>query len=271
MYQDGALTRRWIQFFQDLLGPRSYQDTHALRVSAEFDPANLPLSTKYYETDRDVHYQVVLDGTGKRIWKFDRGMMRGTISPDQKPADLDNAGDVGFLFFSTDFAHVYRWNGTGWRYAVEEGDPGSGFVQLRMFNPNDNGVWQVCDGSTVTRSGNAGLTASVTVPDLINRFIKGVNAYTGAIVPAVAPSVTGTAASVSAGTPAGTVGAISASGTAATTVQSGTGASVAAANHTHPAPTFTGSALANHTHTLTITADDAAEPENVGLLPHMRL
>ena len=52
---------------------------------------------------------------------------------------------------------------------------------------------------------------------------------------------------VSAGTPSGTVGSIIASLTA--TLRNGTAiGNVAAATHTHPAPTFTGNALATHQH-----------------------
>jgi hypothetical protein len=52
---------------------------------------------------------------------------------------------------------------------------------------------------------------------------------------------------ITAGTPAGTVAAISASQTSA--VKIGTSASSAAASgHTHPAPTFTGTALGTHQH-----------------------
>lgn len=44
------------------------------------------------------------------------GPMRGTLSPNQKPAGM-GANDAGFLFYSTDFDRVYRFTGAGWQDA----------------------------------------------------------------------------------------------------------------------------------------------------------
>ena len=64
----------------------------------------------------------------------------------------------------------------------------------------------------------------------------------------------GSLSSDSAGTPAGTISAIAATATAPLTTLPGAGQNTADNTHTHPAPTFTGSALAGHTHTFTGSA-----------------
>lgn len=66
-------------------------------------------------------------------------------------------------------------------------------------------------------------------------------------VPTNASTTTG---STSAGTPAGTISAISASATAALTTAASSGQSTANNSHTHPAPTFTGSAMSTHSHSV---------------------
>ena len=266
-----AMVLRWIAG----RGTQTYAEaTHAERVDPDpknpFDPADYRPGAWLYETDRSVLYQtrIVAD---EAVWVYVAGTMRGTLSPDQKPADLTAAGDTGFLFHSTDFAHTYRWNGTAWRYAVEEGDPGSGWIGWWTVAPNNNGVWQLCDGATVTRSLNAGGTASVTVPNLIGSYPKGASAYTGSSVPAIAPGLSGQTASDGAHTHTLPTMLTDGAGSSVT-VQGGTGATAVPPAHQHfiSTPYSTGSAGA-HTHgpgTLTVSA--TGEPAHIGLLPYYR-
>lgn len=75
--------------------------------------ANRPVATSladgvgYYATDQDTLY-VVETGT----WVWLTGIMVGTLAPDQRPTLA--AGDVGFLFRTSDTAELYRWSGTAW-------------------------------------------------------------------------------------------------------------------------------------------------------------
>lgn len=71
------------------------------------------------------------------------------------------------------------------------------------------------------------------------------------------PTISGTTSAVSAGTPAGTVSPITATALAADLVLTGATFKVADNAHTHPAPTFTGSALATHSHTQGTLANSA--------------
>ncbi len=110
----------------------------------------------YFETDRDSHF-IAIGGT----WYFVSGRMSGTISPDQKPGDLGSA-DENFRFWSTDFAREYRWTGAAW-----EDSPGAPErFMVAVFDSTPGTGWQLCDGSTVTRSNaTGGTTGSYTVPD----------------------------------------------------------------------------------------------------------
>jgi hypothetical protein len=61
----------------------------------------------YDATDQNTLY-IVVNGA----WVWAAGLMTGTLSPDQRPALV--AGDVGFLFRTSDTHEVYRWSGTVW-------------------------------------------------------------------------------------------------------------------------------------------------------------
>lgn len=186
--------------------------THAARPSA----ANNPIGTFYVETDRLSLY-VNETVANAPAWVFVTGMMTGTISPDQKPADL-TPNDVGFLFDSTDFARVYRWSGTVWLDAP--GQPNRGFIEGFVQTPDPIVGWHLCDGTAaVVISKSNGTTTTITVPDYTTEsYVKFTKA--AATVGPTAPS--GTTTDVSAGTPSGTVSQ----------------------------PTFTGSALGTHQHEL---------------------
>lgn len=187
------------------------EGTHANRPSL----TTVPVGTIYYETDRGHFYRVTLTGTTK-AWTVipDAGMMRGTLSPDQKPGAL-GTDDTGFRFWSTDFLHMYRWSGAAWGIVYNDLLQIAGFATASI--PTG---WAPCDGTAaVTRSTSIGGTTTFTVPDMnaTNRFARG----------NTAPGGTGGAASYD--PPSTASGAPSAT----TTVQSGAGATVPTSTHTH--------------------------------------
>lgn len=267
--------------------------THAERLLR--DPLSIEQGSQFYESDRDALYQVQ-----GGVWQWVAGCMRGTLSPDQKPSDL-GTDDANFLFYSTDFQHIYRWDGSAWAYATECGEIGSAYVVMRIGAPA-TGVWQLCDGSTVTRSTSTGGTSSITVPNLVNNYPKGSNAYTGAVVAATAPTISGNTGAgtahthgtsslgtdgQSAGTPSGSVSSSAGAPSLTTAVQSGVGATVAASNHSHSiSSSFSGSPLGTHAHNITgsldsesshthpagtLAASATGEPSHVNLLFYIRL
>jgi hypothetical protein len=75
------------------------------------DPGPWPDGALYVEQDRG---SVLYQNQGG-IWVYIAGQMFGTLSPDQRPADLGPAADVGFAFrTSTDPARAFAWNGGQW-------------------------------------------------------------------------------------------------------------------------------------------------------------
>lgn len=195
-------------------------DTHANKILTYGWTPDLPLGTLFWETDRTALYYVVSAG-GATHWQFVVGRpVEDTISPDNKPADL-NPYDVGFLFYATDFARTFRWNGTAWEDAP--GAPAR--FQLAFFTatPSPSAGWGLCDGGSVTRSTTTGGTTSLTTPDLItdNLFVRGAGSAGG---------TGGTATHLHAVDPPNTT---SGGPSATVEVQSGTGTTVATDTHTH--------------------------------------
>jgi len=164
------------------------QGTHVNRP----DPTSAADGGTYFETDRTVIY-VAVSG----VWTYSAGTMAGLLAA--KPGDLA-AADTGFLFAATDYAHTYRWNGTGWEFAP--GDSGSGFFEDFAIAPGPE--WQICDGTATTYAKSDGTTAAFTTPILTGAYRKG-GPYTGAMTPAGTITLGGTTGETSAGTPAGTV------------------------------------------------------------------
>ena len=85
------------------------QGAHADRP----DPANAPNGALYVESDRGVIY---CNEGG--VWQYVAGVMYGTLSPDQRPADLA-VNDAGFEFRSIDAASAntgrdFVWSQTAW-------------------------------------------------------------------------------------------------------------------------------------------------------------
>lgn len=200
-------------------------DTHANRL-AKYPATDYPVASHFRESDRGALYR----NTGS-AWVYESGIMRTATIAD-KPTGL-GANDVGFLWFTADYKHTWRWLGSAWTY---EDDPSGVF----LYTDSDPGAgYHLCDGSTVTRTRSDATTASVTLPDeTAGSLRKGAGAYSGTVNAAVAASLTGAPGAASAGTPAGTVSQPS------LTLDSYTPAG------TVSAPTFTGTALGTHVHEL---------------------
>jgi hypothetical protein len=153
-------------------------------------------NTEYIETDRGnakyfVKFLTPCDAT-TAVWELVVGKMSGTInSPDQKPSDL-GVYDKGFEFESSDFSRIFEWTGSVWHDLP--GQPVRGVFSLDSA-PAENG-WHLCDGSTnVSKSLPNGTTTLVTVPNLVGAYPKYGNAFTGAVVAAIAPTLSGSLAS----------------------------------------------------------------------------
>jgi hypothetical protein len=210
------------------------------RFSPDQLPTDLGLNDAgflFYGTDATQYFEWT--GTAWKV--LPGGFMSGGLAAIPTGLGLS---DKGFIYEATDYEHMYRWTGTAWAYA--HGDPGSGWIGWYTENPNTNG-WRYCDGSTgVSRSLANGTIGSVNMPDFAaGAYPKGVGAYTGAIVAAIAPIFNGLLDSTS-------------GASAAVSTGSGTGGLAAAFGHIHTV-----------TPTGTITA--TAEPAEIGLLAYYRL
>lgn len=155
------------------------------------------------------------------------GPMRGTLSPDQKPAagtlETANITSVGFRFFSTDFDREYRFDGVA--YADSPGQPMRGQIVYFTSGILPGTGWALCDNTAgVARSTSTGGTTTFTTPDITtnNRFIRAVSGATG-----------GQAGSVTHTHKVNPPSTTSGNNSATQEVQSGTGVIVAANPHTH--------------------------------------
>ena len=130
------------------------------------------------------------------------------------------ANDTGLLAYATDYCHLYLWTGAAWTWGP--GDQGSRYIQyFDSASPNlGAGAWQILDGSTVNVSNPDTTTTSVTVSDAATHVVGGIG--TGVFIKAAATY----SATVGGTTPTSPP-------SATTTVQSGTGVSVASSTHTH--------------------------------------
>ncbi len=94
----------------------------------------------------------------------------GTLNPDTKPTLT--AADAGYLFVSTDFNRIYRWDGAAW--ADFPGSEPRGVV-VASYEPTVMPVgWALCDGTAVEMSTPLGGVVAYTPPDLMtaHRFIR---------------------------------------------------------------------------------------------------
>lgn len=208
--------------------------------------------------------------------------------------------DAGFLGFVTDYGHFVKWNGVVWSFAP--GDVENGFRRDFAIVPQGVG-WQLMDGTAtdyLVVGGAALTTLPYVTPNLTGNpaYPKSAAAYTGAIVPANAPAMTGQTADESAHTHvvpdqntadesahthnvpgqnaqivSGGVGANTESAAPTTPLTAGvvavnTGAGTA---HHHDVPSQATQAGSAHHHAAgTLAADATGEPVHVGWLPYWR-
>lgn len=264
------ITRPWLMLFQGLLKLQRtlIEDTHANRLDKHAADQSR-LGHWFYETDRKVVYQVRTVAK-KKTWIYVTGTMRDALG--NKPADLGTE-DTGFLFYSTDYYRTFRWTGSAWEYA-----PGERLFREISFYPGTvPSGWAVCDGGSVTTTTATAGTSSFTTPDLTGQFLKG-GTYSGSVVSAVAPALSGTLASESGHTHAidHDHGSFTSGSPSATEPIAGGAGTAASSTHTHniDVPAYTGSSGAGsaHTHGLgTVAVSATGEPAHVLLLPVVKL
>jgi hypothetical protein len=119
----------------------------------------------YYQTDTKDTYLSMLVAN---VWTWVRiaGGSRVVVVANlaSLPGGL-GAGDAGLLAFEKQFYHSYVWTGAAWQFAP--GDPGSRYIVATASAAPLGGLWQLCDGTTVTVSQGDGTTANVTTPNLM--------------------------------------------------------------------------------------------------------
>jgi hypothetical protein len=170
-----------------------------------YPPGQLDTGSPWWETDTGLLYVVNVATAEAHKWQYAAGVQRGTLAA--KPTGL-GADDTGLLYYATDYARTWRWSGSAWANAPGEMAQGA----IAYFDANPGTGWSIADGTTVTYSTTTAGTTSKAKPNAVGAYIKGAASYTG----------TQTAAS----------GLTDPNG-ATTTVQSGTGVSVASPFHQH--------------------------------------
>ena len=204
-------------------GPVLY-DTHANRINTlqntlPYYPPGKFLRYLFFETDRELVYQCQMV-SGVPAWVYVAGV-GGVTGPGSLPSDL-GTNDIGVLYRETQYRHLYYWSGAAWVFAP--GDAGAGYIVPSLTGGapfNSGSAWQVCDGSTVAVSKGDGTTTNITTPNLTTgvTFIAAAGSQSG---PNAASAPTYVSNPVTSGVDS-----------ASTTVQSGSGATVAAHTHTH--------------------------------------
>jgi len=218
--------------------------THAARLLV----APAPLGALFVETDRQAIYQA---RNGVWVW-VGGGPVVTTLAALTTGL---GANDAGFLNAASDFDRVYRWTGAAW--ADAPGQPGRGFIAFFPASIHADFIpgagWQLCDGSTVTRSTPTGGSTSVTVPNLTGstRFLRSVAGATGGVGGSATTHTHTTTATGTVSQPTFAGNAVAAASTAATpdlvaadTTAAGV-APVTTATGTVSQPTFTGNAVAS--------------------------
>jgi hypothetical protein len=246
----------------------AYVGTHAQRLS--IGPYNVKAGALFYETDRTVIYMAVTSGTNARVWAYVGGQMRGTLSPNQKPSDL-STNDAGFLFYSTDFLHEYRWTGAAWQWA-DPGDP-SGRVSMFIVSPGSG--WKLMDGTgnPVSYATPTGGISTISLPDSNDDVFPKFGSYTGSVDAAVPGTLGGVLGDAGSGsgvsvTTSGSTGAPSGS----TSVQSGGGATVPSMAHSHGVSgTGSGTVTTDHTHDTSGLTVSASLPASLAIAPYFRI
>ena len=293
------LTVPWTMLFRQMLAgmaiPTYAQGTHEERVGDPTDPDDLGMPPSgfrsgafFWETDRTVLYQNQAvpndpgdpDAGTHMEWVYVAGTMRADLA--DKPTDLVNlsaptplpkdrvGNDTGFLFYGIDYAHTWRWTGSGWEYAP--GDRASGEIAWFTAHPGDG--WVICAGGVATRTFSTASTNTFTTPDLIGAYAKGAGTYTGAVVPESGSVSGGTTGPESAHTHTVTTADMMSDGANLPAIGATTGsAPFPDPYHLHrvAGQTVTSGAGSEHSHTIGAMAVTGVEPKHVDLLPYFRL
>lgn len=156
----------WLKFFQQLanfqqpLVPQFLAFAHSSGLAA----SDYPDGSVWYQIDRTLYF---LASGG--VWVYLAGVCR--VAQADLPTDLGTAGDVGVLAYVTDFAHLLRWNGTGWEWGP--GENGSDYVSAFVTGPDDATGWHACDGTVgVVRLKSDGSRAFATVPNTAGSWYR---------------------------------------------------------------------------------------------------
>jgi hypothetical protein len=177
------LTVPWAGLLRVVLGETAVvtyaEGTHAERLAVP--AAAMRPGTWWYETDRTVLYQARLykspakppDAPPEPRWFYVMGTMTGTLSPDERPADLGPSDlltppttahpsvDTGFQFEATDTAQLWLWDGTQWVDATPYPSAIYGTHAQRLAQPvarvADGALWAETDRGNVLYQLHAGL------------------------------------------------------------------------------------------------------------------
>lgn len=164
---------------QDYITQRQTTPTLIGTVATRPDPRKYKNGTTFYATDRGVTY-IAIDGH----WYYYGGTQYDVLASKPSPSVLY---DVGYLFYATDYSHLFRWSGITW---IRLNDT-SLYIKGFQIAPTQSG-WGLCDGSTYTYSKDDGTTGSITTPNLtsVAKFIKYGSTYISSIA-AAAPTIGG--------------------------------------------------------------------------------
>ncbi len=156
------------------------------------DPASALPGTLFTETDTGLIYQrfTIL---GVPTWRYVSGVY-ALLQADLAAFLVDlTTDDTGALFETTDYLHLYRWDGAALNFA-----PGDGSEYIVSGSPRGGpplgGLWGLCDGSlydvaqpdgTIDNFATADLTGDVTLmgagsPDAAQRVASRIKWEAGA-------------------------------------------------------------------------------------------
>ena len=177
----------------------------------------------YYQTDTGLLYISMIVNDAWE-WVYAAGAMTVALLSDL-PTTFGPL-DTGAIVYELEFLHAYQWTGSAWRFLP--GDPGAGYIVATVSGAPIGGAWALCDGTAADISQGDGTKVSTTTPNLMTRGLSGGPVLIGG----------GGSGFQAATTPQWQTGAVTDNESTHThpltnaTVQSGSGATVAAAGST---------------------------------------
>ncbi len=133
-------------------------------------PKKKPTAADYPFVDQiqDPQAQTAVRITNDKLASLADGAIpiEGRLAPDERPSPLDSRA-AGLLFYSTDFARTFRWNGTRWEDAP--GQPERGLVGwFAPPGPPDATLvlpgWASCNGKQVQQTSSDGSLKALQTP-----------------------------------------------------------------------------------------------------------